>query len=159
METTSDLYSIPLEQIDGTPTTLGQFAGDVVLVVNVASECGLTPQYGGLQQLYERYRDRGFVVLGFPCNQFGAQEPGSNEQIARFCSLEFRVTFPMFAKIDVNGEGRHPLYRAMIGEGGDIAWNFEKFLIDRSGHVVERFDPETTPEDDRLRACIESTIA
>jgi glutathione peroxidase len=168
-KTSEDLYSIELERIDGTRTTLRDYEGDVLLIVNVASECGLTPQYRGLQTLYERYRDGGFAVLGFPCNQFGAQEPGSNEAIAQFCSLEYQVTFPMFAKLEVNGPGRHPLYQALIaaqpqatppsGSGSsDISWNFEKFLINRNGDVAARFAPKTTPEDDGLRVCLESTI-
>lgn len=154
----SDVFSIPLNRIDGSSATLQDYAGDVLLVVNVASECGLTPQYQGLQSLYEEFKDRGFAVLGFPCNQFGAQEPGSNEEISSFCSLRYRVTFPMFEKLEVNGDGRHALYRALIDKGGDITWNFEKFLIDRKGHIVERFDPEVKPEDPALRARIESAL-
>jgi len=151
----NDLYGIALKRNDGTDTTLGEYAGDVVLVVNVASECGLTPQYAGLERIYEENAERGFRVLGFPCNQFGAQEPGSNEQIAEFCTTRFNVTFPLFDKIEVNGPGRHPLYAALVAaEPGDIAWNFEKFLIDRSGAVAARFAPTVVPEDPALLQAI-----
>jgi glutathione peroxidase len=156
---TTDLYDIPLRRIDGAEATLREYAGDVLLVVNVASECGLTPQYAGLEKLYEEKADRGFRVLGFPCNQFGAQEPGSNEQIAQFCTTRFAVTFPLFDKIEVNGPGRHPLYDALTGaKPGDIAWNFEKFLVDRKGEVIERFAPTVTPEDPALRGAIEGAL-
>jgi len=151
------LFDIPVRRNDGTATTLGAFAGDALLVVNVASQCGLTPQYAGLQALEDEFARDGFHVLGFPCNQFGAQEPGSNAEIARFCETNYGVTFPLFDKIEVNGEGRHPLYRALIGDGGDITWNFEKFLLRPSG-TVERFSPKVTPEDPALRAAIEAAI-
>ena len=157
--TSNDLYEIAVRRIDGSDATLREFAGDVLLVVNVASECGLTPQYAGLEKLYEDRAARGFRVLGFPYNQFGAQEPGTNAEIAQFCTTRFNVTFPLFDKIDVNGPGRHPLYGALIAaEPGDIAWNFEKFLIDRHGAVVARFAPDVTPEDPALREAIDDAL-
>ncbi len=136
--------------IDGTDTDLATYEGQVVLVVNTASQCGLTPQYAGLQELHDTYADRGFSVLGFPCNQFGNQEPGEEEEIAAFCDRSFGVTFPMFAKIDVNGDDAHPLFEWLKDEksgllGGKIKWNFTKFLIGRDGEVVERFSPTTEP--------------
>ena len=150
MTTTLADFTLPL--LDGTPQPLAEFAGKVVLVVNVASKCGLTPQYAGLEALYRRYRDQGFVVLGFPCNQFAEQEPGSAEGIAQFCSLTYDVSFPMFNKIDVNGADEHPLYvwlkRSAPGVMGTegIKWNFTKFLVGRDGLVVERFAPTDEPE-------------
>jgi glutathione peroxidase len=179
------LQEIPLRRIDGSQTRIAEFAGEVLLVVNVASECGLTPQYAGLQSLYERFRDRGFAVLGFPANEFGAQEPGSNDQIAQFCETRFAVTFPMFEKIVVKGEGRHPLYDGLVNaqphahqkqdsqlaplleskglvagrKPDDILWNFEKFIIGRTGDVVARFAPDVTPDDPALIAAIESELA
>ena len=150
MTTTLADFTLPL--LDGTSQPLAEFAGKVVLVVNVASKCGLTPQYAGLEALYRRYRDQGFVVLGFPCNQFAEQEPGSAEEIAQFCSLTYDVSFPMFGKIDVNGADEHPLYTwlkrsapGVMGTEG-IKWNFTKFLIGRDGLVVERFAPTDEPE-------------
>ena len=150
MTTTLADFALPL--LDGTPQPLAEFAGKVVLVVNVASKCGLTPQYAGLEALYRRYSDQGFVVLGFPCNQFAEQEPGSAEEIAQFCSLTYDVSFPMFGKIDVNGADEHPLYTwlkrsapGVMGTEG-IKWNFTKFLIGRDGLVVERFAPTDEPE-------------
>lgn len=141
-------FTLPL--LDGTPRTLGAYAGQVVLAVNVASQCGHTPQYAGLEALYRRYREQGLMVLGFPCNQFGGQEPGSNAQIAQFCALTYDVTFPIFGRIAVNGAEAHPLYRwlkaAMPGpEGAEIEWNFAKFLIGRDGAVAARFAPATAP--------------
>jgi len=156
--TTADLYDIPLTRLDGTPSSLREFAGEVLLIVNVASECGLTPQYRGLEELYEAQRERGLRVLGFPCNQFGAQEPGTSAEIAQFCSRNYGVTFPLFEKIEVNGPQRHPLYRSLIGSGGDITWNFEKFLVDRDGSVLARFAPDVKPEDENLRAKIDSAL-
>lgn len=158
------LREIPLRRIDGAAATLADFDGKVALVVNVASECGLTPQYAGLQALYDRYRDRGLVVLGFPANEFGAQEPGTNAQIAQFCTQRFAVTFPMFEKIVVKGAGQHPLYQALTaarpsGEGDNaIRWNFEKFLVNRRGEVVGRFAPQVAPEDPALVAAIEAEL-
>lgn len=156
--TSHNVYDANLRTLDGQETSLAHYRGEVLLVVNVASACGLTPQYTGLQRLYEEKRDRGFEVLGFPCNQFGAQEPGTNEQIADFCSTKYAVTFPMFDKIEVNGAGRHPLYETLVAGGPDITWNFEKFLIDRNGNVVERFSPQVTPEDPALRERIEAAL-
>ena len=153
---TRDLDDIEIDRIDGTQETFGKYSGSPALVVNVASECGFTPQYSGLEALYEEFKDRGFNVLGFPCNQFGAQEPGSNEEIATFCSTKFAVSFPMFEKIDVNGPSRHPLYNALIGASGDpsdIKWNFEKFLIDRDGNVT-RYSSRVTPQNSELHDAV-----
>ncbi|MDR3606698.1 MAG: glutathione peroxidase [Oligoflexia bacterium] len=158
-----DIYSIPLQTIDGKKTTLEPYRGKALLIVNVASKCGFTPQYEGLEALHEKYKDKGLVVLGFPCNQFGAQEPGSPEEIQKFCSLTYNVTFPLFAKIDVNGAGAHPLYQylkkqksGLLGLSG-IKWNFTKFLIDTNGKVVGRFPPTTKPS--ALEPAIESALA
>ncbi len=147
MTTLSD-FALPL--LDGTEQPLSAYDGKLVLVVNVASRCGLTPQYAGLEALYRRYKDRNFVVLGFPCNQFAGQEPGSAEEIAQFCSLTYDVTFPLFARINVNGRWAHPLYKwlkqALPGaEGGAIEWNFAKFLVGRDGKVIARYAPATEP--------------
>lgn len=145
------LYDIATTNLDGTASTFGAYRGQTVLVVNVASRCGLTPQYEGLEQLQHSYADQGFTVLGVPCNQFGGQEPGTAEEIETFCSTTYGVTFPMLAKTDVNGDERHPLYRELVthpdadGESGDIQWNFEKFLISADGDVVARFRPRTEP--------------
>lgn len=146
------LYDIEATTIDGATRSLRDYAGKALLVVNVASRCGFTPQYKGLEALYRKFADRGFVILGFPCNQFGAQEPGSESEIAAFCSTNYDVTFPMFAKIDVNGEKAHPLYRllkhaapGLLGSEA-IKWNFTKFLIDRNGAVVKRYAPTDTPQ-------------
>jgi glutathione peroxidase len=145
--------------IDGKDQDLGTYVGDVVLVVNTASACGLTPQYEGLQQLYETYAPRGLAVLGFPCDQFGHQEPGTEEEIASFCEQNYGVTFPMFAKIDVNGPDAHPLYAWLkqAAGGGDIAWNFGKFLLGRDGTVVARYSPQLEP--DELVSDIEQQLA
>lgn len=142
------LHSISVRTIDGRDTTLAEFSGRALLIVNVASQCGLTPQYSGLQLLHARLADRGFAVLGFPCNQFGAQEPGSEAEIQRFCDSRFQVTFPMFAKVQVNGAGAHPLFQWLKSQGGgaDIGWNFAKFLVDRNGALVSRHAPTDTPE-------------
>lgn len=177
------IYDTPLTTIDGKATTLSAFEGEVVLVVNVASQCGLTKQYEGLESLYESWHDQGFTVLGFPCNEFGAQEPGSEEEIQTFCSTQFGVKFPLFSKIEVNGEGRHPLYKALIAaqpkailpEGSEfyqrlaskgrepakpenILWNFEKFLLGRDGQVIGRFAPDLTPEDPLLTDAIKKAL-
>lgn len=147
------VYDFEARSLDGRPTSLREFAGKVMLIVNTASKCGFTPQYEGLEALYRKYRDRGFVVLGFPCNQFGGQEPGSAEEIGAFCRSNYGVSFPMFQKIDVNGERAHPLYqwlkKSAPGVLGSerIKWNFTKFLLDRSGAVVERYAPMTKPEE------------
>jgi len=158
------VHDIPVNTLSGEPSSLGDLAGKTLLVVNVASKCGLTPQYTGLEQLHERYADRGFSVVGFPCNQFGGQEPGSAEEIQQFCSASYGVTFPMFEKIEVNGPGRHPVYTELTalpdgeGEAGDIQWNFEKFLVGPDGKVLARFRPRTTPEDPGLVSAIEANL-
>src|SRR3954465_12865834 len=150
------LLDTKIAHLDGTPGSLGEHAGKALLLVNVASKCGLTPQYSGLEKLQETYGDRGFSVLGFPCNQFGGQEPGTAEEIATFCSATYGVTFPLTEKIEVNEPGRHPLYARLVevpdekGRTGNIAWNFEKFVVDRAGAVVARFGPQVQPEDERL---------
>jgi glutathione peroxidase len=146
------LYEIQAKRIDGVERDLSEFRGKVLLIVNVASRCGFTGQYAGLEKLYRTYADRGLVVLGFPCNQFAGQEPGDNEEIRSFCSLKYDVSFPMFAKVDVNGESTHPLYEWLKSEKPGmlglqrIGWNFTKFLVDRNGNVVGRYAPTTTPE-------------
>jgi glutathione peroxidase len=147
-----DLYGIPLRTIDGAITTLDPYRGKALLIVNVASRCGFTPQYKGLEDLYQKYKDMGFVVLGFPCNQFGNQEPEGETEIREFCDARFGVSFPMFAKIDVNGSHAHPLYRHLksakpgfLGREA-ITWNFTKFLVDRTGAVLRRYSPRRTPE-------------
>ncbi|WP_424360999.1 glutathione peroxidase [Methylocystis parvus] len=146
------LYDIDARTIDGETKKLGDYAGKTLLVVNVASKCGFTPQYAGLEALYKKYADKGLVILGFPCNQFGAQEPGSESEIASFCSTSYGVSFPMFAKIDVNGEKAHPLYKLLKHEapgllGSEaIKWNFTKFLVDKTGKVVKRYAPTDTPQ-------------
>ncbi|ATF14460.1 glutathione peroxidase [Brevibacillus sp. HB1.4B] len=155
------LYDIAVKTISGEEKTLAAFKGHVLLIVNVASQCGLTPQYKGLQELYERYQDKGLVVLGFPCNQFAGQEPGTEEEIATFCDRNYGVTFPLFAKIDVNGPDTHPLYQylkehAPSEENQDIEWNFAKFLVDKDGQVVKRISARTQPEE--LIAAIESLL-
>ncbi|HET7801863.1 MAG TPA: glutathione peroxidase [Humibacillus xanthopallidus] len=148
--------------IDGQERSLADYAGQVVLVVNTASKCGFTPQLEGLETLHETYRDRGFTVLGFPCNQFGAQEPGTEEEIGEFCQKNYGVTFPMFAKVDVNGDDEHPLWAWLKSEkggllGARIKWNFTKFLVGRDGQVIERFSPQTEPAD--LATRIEKALA
>jgi glutathione peroxidase len=151
------IYDFEVKTIDGVKTDLKPYQGKVLLLVNVASACGLTPQYKGLQELYNAYHDKGFEVLGFPCNQFGAQEPGSEQEIKDFCSTRFDVTFPMFSKIEVNGENAHPLYQYLKKEKpgkegkGDIEWNFAKFLVDADGRVVERFHARTEPAEIKER--------
>ena len=157
------LYKIPVKDIDGKDTSLDAYKGKVLLIVNVASKCGLTPQYKGLESIYEKYKDKGFALLGFPCNQFMHQEPGTNEQIKQFCSGTYNVTFPLFDKIDVNGPKRHPLYVALAGAEspypGDIKWNFGKFLIGRDGKILKRFEPTTKPESPEVVAAIEAALA
>ena len=158
------IYDTDIAALDGQPLDLDQYKGKAVLVVNVASKCGLTPQYTGLENLQKRYADRGFTVLGVPCNQFGGQEPGSPEEIQEFCSTTYGVSFPMTEKVDVNGEGRHPLYQQLTevpdpeGKAGDIAWNFEKFLVDPSGEVVARFRPLVEPESDDVINAVEAVL-
>lgn len=146
------IYDIPVETIDGKQATLAPHRGKAMLIVNVASRCGFTPQYDGLEKLYRKYRDRGLVVLGFPCNQFGGQEPGTNEEIQSFCQTKYDVTFPLYAKVDVNGAGAHPLFQFLKKEQKGILgteavkWNFTKFLVAPSGEVVERFSPQDAPD-------------
>ena len=158
------IHDTPLHTLDGRPTRLGDFRGTTLLVVNVASKCGLTPQYEGLERLQSTYGDRGFSVIGIPCNQFGAQEPGSPEEIATFCSATYGVTFPMMEKLEVNGEGRHPLYEELTagpdadGEAGDIQWNFEKFLVGPDGAIVRRFRPMVDPEAPEVVDAIEASL-
>ena len=153
-----------MHTIDGKEIALSTYRGKVVMIVNVASKCGLTPQYKGLEALYEKYKDRGFVILGFPANNFGSQEPGTNEEIKQFCSANYGVIFPMFAKISVKGADMHPLYAFLTGEktnpgfSGDISWNFTKFLLNRSGAVVKRFDPKTTPESEAVVQAVEAAL-
>jgi glutathione peroxidase len=158
------IYDIPLTTLDGKPTTLAGHAGDVLLAVNVASHCGFTPQYKALQELHETYRDRGFAILGFPCNQFLFQESGSAEKIASFCSTTYGVTFPMFAKLKVKGRGQHPLYAELTktadadGGAGNVKWNFEKFLIGRDGAPVVRFRSKVKPDSPEVVAAIEAAL-
>ena len=150
--------------IDGGDVDLSTYDGQVVLVVNTASRCGLTPQYEGLEQLYRAHKDEGLVVLGFPCDQFAHQEPGSAEEISDFCTMNYGVSFPMFAKVDVNGEDAHPLFQQLTavpdadGKGGDVSWNFEKWVVNGQGDVVARFRPMTTPDAPEVRAAIESVL-
>jgi glutathione peroxidase len=179
----SSIQNIPVKTIDGKPSSLKDFAGNVLLVVNVASKCGLTPQYEALEKIYEEKKDRGFAVLGFPANNFGAQEPGSNAEIAEFCSLTYSVKFPMFEKISVVGDDQHPLYKELTGaapraqgdpdafrdrlkgfgmtpnQDPDVLWNFEKFLIGKNGDVVARFAPTMTPDDPAIVAAIDAELA
>jgi len=158
------IYDIPIRTLSGEPSSLADLKGKTLLLVNVASKCGLTPQYAGLERLHERFADRGFSVLGFPCNQFMGQEPGTPEEIAEFCSMTYGVTFPLFEKIDVNGDARHPLYGALTevadaeGKAGDIQWNFEKFLVDPNGEIVARFRPTTDPEAAEVVTAIETSL-
>ncbi|WP_127502630.1 glutathione peroxidase [Actinoplanes solisilvae] len=152
------IQEIPLRTITGESTTLNAYAGQVLLVVNVASKCGLTPQYDGLEKLHEQLRDQGFSVLGFPANDFAGQEPGTDEEIAEFCRSSFDVQFPLFSKISVLGDDRHPLYAELAGDE-DVRWNFEKFLISRDGEMVGRFAPTVTPDAEELTSAIEREIA
>jgi glutathione peroxidase len=158
------VYDFPVNTLSGEPGSLGDLAGKTLLVVNVASKCGLTPQYAGLERLHERFAGQGFSVVGFPCNQFGGQEPGTAGEISEFCSTSYGVTFPMFEKIDVNGAARHPVYTELTavpdaaGEAGDIQWNFEKFLVGPDGTVLARFRPRTDPEDPALVSAIEGSL-
>ncbi|MFG2005429.1 glutathione peroxidase [Spirillospora sp. NPDC048911] len=158
------VYEVEIGGLQGGSADLGQYEGKAVLVVNVASKCGLTPQYAGLERLQERYAGRGFTVLGVPCNQFMGQEPGTHDEIAQFCSATYGVTFPMTEKVEVNGAGRHPLYAGLVdvpdagGHTGDIRWNFEKFLIAPDGTVAARFDPRTEPESAEVVGAIEKTL-
>ncbi|HEY1828624.1 MAG TPA: glutathione peroxidase [Acidimicrobiales bacterium] len=158
------LYDIPIHTLTGEDASLGDFTGKTLLLVNVASKCGLTPQYEGLERLQKTYGDRGFSVVGFPCNQFLGQEPGSAEEIQQFCSTTYGVTFPLMEKIDVNGEDRHPIYAELTetkdaeGNAGDITWNFEKFLVSDSGEILDRFRPQVEPEDATIVGAIEAAL-
>jgi glutathione peroxidase len=156
----ASFHDFSVRSIDGKPKSLKDYSGHPVLVVNVASECGLTPQYAGLEKLYKQYKDQGLVVLGLPCNQFGAQEPGSEAEIKQFCQLNYGVDFPLTSKIEVNGPGADPLYKWLRSESGgtDIQWNFEKFLIGKDGRVVKRYSPKTVPEDAGLKADIQASL-
>jgi glutathione peroxidase len=159
----SGIYSFTLNSIDGKPAPLAGYKGKVVLVVNVASQCGYTPQYSALEATYEKYKDQGFVILGFPANNFGAQEPGTNEEIKTFCTRKYSVTFPMYSKISVKGADQAPLYAYLTkdtgpGLTGDIKWNFTKFLIDRNGKVVQRFEPAVTPDSKEVVLAIEKEL-
>jgi glutathione peroxidase len=152
------IFDVDIDALAGGSAELDRYRGQAVLVVNVASRCGMTPQYAGLQSLYDTYADRGLVVLGVPCNQFGGQEPGTAAQIEDFCSVNYGVTFPLTEKAEVNGPGRHPLYQELVADGGDISWNFEKFVVAPDGTVAARFGPQTEPQDGQLVAVIEKLL-
>ena len=163
-EKMNSIYDFTLKDIDRREVNLGQYRGKVVLLVNVASRCGYTPQYEGLQKVYLKYKDRGFVILGFPANNFMSQEPGTDEEIKTFCSTKYNVTFPIFSKISVKGDDMHPLYKFLTSKdtnpdfGGDIKWNFSKFLLDKNGKVIARFEPKVTPESDPVIQAIEKAL-
>jgi glutathione peroxidase len=158
------IYDFTIKSIDGQQVSLGSYSGKVVLLVNVASKCGFTPQYAGLEKLYEKYKDRGLVIVGIPANNFAQQEPGTDEEIKKFCSSKYMVTFPMMAKVSVLGDDQTPLYTFLTGKstdpqfGGDIKWNFTKFLFDRSGKPVARFEPATTPDSPEVAAAVEAAL-
>jgi glutathione peroxidase len=155
----SSVHEFSLPSIDGAPAPLSAYKGKVVLIVNVASQCGYTPQYAGLEKLYEKYKERGFVILGFPANNFGAQEPGTNEEIKSFCSRNYNVTFPMYSKISVTGADKAPLYQYLAGAaGGEIKWNFTKFLIGGDGKVIARFESAVTPDSTELVGAVEKAL-
>src|SRR6478672_1292886 len=154
----SSVHEFSLPSIDGAPAPLSAYKGKVALIVNVASQCGYTPQYAGLEKLYEKFKDKGFVILGFPANNFGAQEPGTNEEIKTFCSRNYNVTFPMYSKISVKGDDKHPLYGYLTQTGGDVKWNFTKFLLDKDGKVIARFEPAVTPESVEVAGAIEKAL-
>jgi glutathione peroxidase len=155
----SSIYDFTMNALNGTPTPLASFKGKLVLVVNVASQCGYTPQYEGLQALYAKYKDQGFVITGFPANNFGGQEPGTNEEIGAFCKSKFGVTFPMFSKISVLGSDKAPLYQFLTATGGgEIQWNFTKFLVDRNGKIVKRFEPPVEPLSRELVSAVEAAL-
>ena len=159
------IYDFTMKSIDGQSVSLKNYSGKVVMLVNVASKCGFTPQYSGLESVYEKYKDRGFVIVGVPANNFAQQEPGTNEEIKTFCSRKYNVTFPMMAKVSVLGEDETPLYRFLTDKssnpqvGGDIKWNFTKFLFDRNGKPVARFEPATTPDSPEVEAAIEAAVS
>jgi glutathione peroxidase len=161
--TAGSIYDIPLKSIDDKNTSLKAYKGQVLLIVNVASKCGLTPQYKALQAVHAKFKQKGFTVLGFPCNDFAGQEPGSHEDIKTFCESNYQVTFPLFAKLHVKGPDQHPLYATLTGKDspypGDIAWNFGKFIVGRDGKILKRFEPKTTPDAPEVIAAIESALA
>jgi len=159
----SSIYDFTLPSIDGKPMPLADYKGKVILVVNVASRCGFTPQYTALESIYEKYKDQGFVILGFPANNFGGQEPGTNAEIKTFCSAKYNVTFPLYGKVSVKGDDQTPLYKYLTTSAnpaltGDIKWNFTKFLVDRKGNVIQRFEPQTTPDSPEVVAAIEKSL-
>ena len=160
----ASIYDFTMKSIDGQPVSLKSYKGKVVMLVNVASKCGFTPQYAGLEALYEKYKDRGFVIIGIPANNFGQQEPGTNEEIKTFCSRKYNVTFPMMAKVSVLGDDETPLYRSLTDKsadpkfGGDIKWNFTKFLFDRDGNLIARFEPPVTPDSTQVQSAVESAL-
>lgn len=163
LSSAANIYDYTLPSIDGQPLPLSTFKGKVVLVVNVASRCGYTPQYAGLEALYEKYKDQGFVIVGFPANNFGAQEPGTNQEIKTFCSSKYNVKFPMYAKVSVKGDDTTPLYQYLTTKtekpiSGEIKWNFTKFLVDKNGNVVQRFEPEVTPESKDVVSAVEKLL-
>lgn len=155
----SSIYDFTLDALNGTPTPLAVFRGKIMLVVNVASQCGFTPQYEGLQALYMKYKDRGLVIAGFPANNFGGQEPGTNAEIGAFCRSKYGVTFPMFSKISVAGKDKAPLYQFLTQTGGEIQWNFTKFLIDRNGKVIQRFESDVEPDSPEMVKAIEAALS
>lgn len=160
----SSIYDFTMKDIDGKEVNLGDYRGKVVMIVNVASRCGYTPQYEGLERIYKKYQDKGFVILGFPANNFGAQEPGSDKEIKSFCSLTYGVTFPMFSKISVKGADKHPFYQFLTGKdtnpefSGEVGWNFAKFLVGKDGKVIARFDSGDEPESDKVAGAIEAAV-
>jgi glutathione peroxidase len=164
MAAARSVYNFTLKSIDGKPVSLSEYHGKVLLLVNVASKCGFTPQYAGLESLYEKYKDRGLVIVGIPANNFGGQEPGTNEEIKKFCSNKYNVSFPMMSKVSVLGEDKTPLYAFLTDKsvnpqiGGDIKWNFTKFLFDRNGKPVARFEPNVTPDSPQVISAVESTL-
>ncbi|MFM7068285.1 MAG: glutathione peroxidase [Actinomycetes bacterium] len=159
------IYELPLSSLDGSPAVLEQLRDKAAIVVNVASKCGMTPQYAGLQSMYDELAEQGFTVLGVPCNQFLDQEPGTAEEIAEFCSVNYGVTFPMAEKVEVNGDGQHPLFAVLNafegadGHSGDIRWNFEKFVVNRNGDVIARFGPQVDPYDPEVVAAVEAALS
>ncbi len=161
--TAANIYDFTLPSIDGKPMPIADYKGKVILVVNVASRCGYTPQYSALESLYEKYKDKGFVILGFPANNFGGQEPGTNEEIKTFCSRKYNVSFPLYSKVSVKGEDETPVYQYLTKQtkpeiSGDIKWNFTKFLVDRNGKVVQRFEPAVTPDSQEVTTAIENLL-
>jgi glutathione peroxidase len=158
------MWNVPIKTLKGEPTTLAAYKGKALMLVNVASQCGLTPQYATLEQLQKKYENKGFTVIGFPCNQFGGQEPGTSEEIGTFCATKYGITFPITEKIEVNGPGRHDIYKTLTpiadieGHTGDIRWNFEKFVVSADGTKVTRFKPQTTPDDPKVIAAIEAAL-